>query len=119
MEKLLNSRPILTILMIVGSSPLFGYVLITSIAVNIQIFPIFLVFLVVLIIFVALTLIVCIKNIERVGYKKVDILRLVVPYYGIYFAYFLAKRFTMSESQLAANPGDIASKNKQGNGLAF
>ena len=116
MDKLLRSRPILTILMIVGSSPLYGFLSLTTFRLNRSI-----VFIssILLIVFVALTLIVCVKNIERVGYKKVDMLILVVPYYGIYFAYLLAKRFTMSESELAANPGDISSTNKQGNGLSF
>jgi hypothetical protein len=102
--------------MIAGSSPLYAYFVLTAFGLN---RPIVLLFFVLEIIFVALTLFACIKNIERVGFKKVDMLRLAIPYYGIYFAYLLAKRFTMSESQLAANPGDISSKNKQGNGLSF
>jgi len=106
--------------MIVGSSPLFLYLY------SVNFFPFFAnvfvtLFFVLLLIFLltCLTILICIKNIERVGFNKVDILRLAIPYYGIYFAYVLAKRFTMSEIELAANPGDIASRNKQGNGLAF
>ncbi len=116
METLLRSRLILTILMIVGSSPLYGYLSLATFGLG---SPIILFLLVLLIICFVFTLIVCNKNIERVGYRKVDMLRMVVPYYGIYFAFLLAKRFTMSESELAANPGDISSNNKQGNGLSF
>ena len=121
MEKLLGSRPILTILMIVGSSPLYLYLIsvnfFLALAINRFVTLFFVLSLILLL--TGLTILICIKNIERVGFKKVDILRLVIPYYGVYFAYFLAKRFTMDETQLAANPVDISSSNRQGNGLSF
>ena len=121
MEKLLRSRPILTILMIAGSSPLFLYMisvnLFLAFAINVSVTLFFVLSLILLL--TGLTILICIKHIERVGFKKVDILRLVIPYYGVYFAYFLAKRFTMDENQLAANPGDISPSNTQGNGLSF
>lgn len=121
MDMLLRSRPILTILMILGSSPLFLYMISVNLflARGANLFVTLFFVLSLILLLTGLTILICIKNIERVGFKKVDILRLVIPYYGIYFAYFLAKRFTMDETQLAANPGDISSSNRQGNGLAF
>jgi|688.fasta_scaffold229352_2 hypothetical protein len=61
-----------------------------------------------------LSLAICIKNIERVGYKKIDIVRLFIPIYGIYFAFQLASRFTMSDEELAQG-----STNPSSGGMTF
>jgi hypothetical protein len=51
----------------------------------------------------------CLKNIERVGYKKIDIVRLYIPLYGTYFAFQLASRFTMSSEELAQGSTNLSS----------
>ena len=56
-----------------------------------------------------LSLVLCIKNIERVGYKKIDIVRLFIPLYGIYFAFQLASKLTMSGEELAQGSTNLSS----------
>jgi hypothetical protein len=56
-----------------------------------------------------LSLAICIKNIERVGYRKIDIVRLFIPLYGIYFAFQLASKLTMSGEELAQGPTNLSS----------
>ena len=56
-----------------------------------------------------LSLALCIKNIDRVGYKKIDIVRLFIPLYGIYFAFHLASRFAMSGEELAQGSTNLSS----------
>ena len=55
------------------------------------------------------SLTLCLKNIERVGYKKIDIVRLFIPLYGTYFAFQLGSKFTMSSDELAQSPTRISS----------
>ena len=128
MESLMSNRFTVTTLLVLGTNPLFvapifGYLIFSILQFPPRLLP----FLpypemfvdlyagpILAIALLLLSLALCIKNIERVGYRKIDIVRLFIPLYGIYFAFQLASRFTMSSEELAQD-----STNPSSGGMTF
>ena len=128
MDSLMSNRFTVTTLLVLGTNPLFVVPVFGALIFKIlQYPPRLLPFLprpgmfvdlyvgpILAIALLLLSLALCIKNIERVGYKKIDIVRLFIPLYGIYFAFQLASRFTMSSEELAQG-----STNPSSGGMTF
>ena len=123
MDSLMSNRFTMTTFLVLGTNPLFVAPVFGSLIFRIlQYPPRLLPFLpypgmfvhdyvgpILAIALLLLSLVLCIKNIERVGYKKIDIVRLFIPLYGIYFAFQLASKLTMSGEELAQGSTNLSS----------
>lgn len=123
MDSLMSNRFTVTTLLVLGTNPLFvapifGYLIFSILQIPPRLLP----FLpypgrfvdlyagpILAIALLILSLVLCIKNIDRVGYKKIDIVRLFIPLYGIYFAIQLGSRLTMSGEELAQGSNKLSS----------
>ena len=123
MDSLMSNRFTMTTFLVLGTNPLFVAPVFGSLIFRIlQYPPRLLPFLpypgmfvhdyvgpILSIALLILSLVLCIKNIERVGYKKIDIVRLFIPLYGIYFATQLGSKLTMSGEELAQGSTNLSS----------
>jgi hypothetical protein len=123
MDSLMSNRFTMTTLLVLGTNPLFvapvfGFLIFRILQypprllpflpypgmfVDVYVGPILAIALLIL------SLVLCIKNIDRVGYKKIDIVRLFIPLYGIYFAIQLGSKLTMSGEELAQGSTRLSS----------
>lgn len=122
MDFLVKNRFTTTTLLVLGANPLIVVELLGALIIEILVFSAkllpFLPFpgmfvrnYVGIILAIALALfsiILCLQNLERVGYKKIDVVRLFIPIYGVYFAFQIASKFTMSSDELAQGSTNIS-----------
>lgn len=121
MDFLVKNRFTTTTLLVLGANPLIVVELLGFLIIEILVFSgkllslpfpgLFVRNYVGLILAIALTLlsiILCLQNLERVGYKKIDVVRLFIPIYGVYFAFQIASKFTMSSDELAQGSTNIS-----------